>query len=216
MHAAAALAHTHARAHARAHARPTHFPSPLPRPQDDGDIPEETERRILETLLRIRRKDPAIYDPSVAFFPEADGADGGAGPQGEGEAQEDGGPDGKKHKRKEKKVFLKDVLARQALEQGGEPSSSGGEEEEGGGGGRGLRAPGAARKAKAYDTEQEALRRSFLEAAQVRRRALRVLRAPRGRRVCGARCVCCEGGRRGTGAAWAPGAACLAAPLPWA
>uniref|UniRef100_A0A7S3VJ15 Kri1-like C-terminal domain-containing protein n=1 Tax=Dunaliella tertiolecta TaxID=3047 RepID=A0A7S3VJ15_DUNTE len=118
--------------------------------EDDGYIPEDTERRIFETLLRIKRKDPAIYDSSVAFFPEA--------PE---EEEEEGGASKPKG---EKPLYLKDVLARQALERGPEASSSSDEEQEEE---EGASAAPSARKPKAYDTEQEQLRRSFLEAAKV-------------------------------------------------
>jgi protein KRI1 len=67
--------------------------------QDDGYIPEDTERRIFETLLRIRRKDPAIYDSSVAFFPE--------------EAEGEDGQEKEKGPKDQKPLYLKDVLARQ-------------------------------------------------------------------------------------------------------
>ncbi len=33
------------------------------RVQDEGYIPEETDAKIFEALLRIKSKDPAIYDP---------------------------------------------------------------------------------------------------------------------------------------------------------
>ncbi|KAF5829462.1 hypothetical protein DUNSADRAFT_16043 [Dunaliella salina] len=124
--------------------------------EDDGYIPEDTERRIFETLLRIKRKDPAIYDSSVAFFPEPP----------EEEEEEEGSADKPKG---EKPLYLKDVLARQALERGPEvssSSSSSGEEQEEEEEQEAPAAP-SARKPKAYDTEQEQLRRSFLEAAKV-------------------------------------------------
>ncbi len=72
--------------------------------QDDGYIPEDTERRIFETLLRIKRKDPAIYDSSVAFFPE---------PDEEAGKEEGEGGDGVGKAKGEKPLYLKDVLARQ-------------------------------------------------------------------------------------------------------
>eukprot|EP00983_Pelagomonas_calceolata_P121989 1160860-Pelagomonas_calceolata.AAC.5 len=53
----------------------------------------------------------------------------------------------------------------QALERGPEASSSSDEEQEEE---EGASAAPSARKPKAYDTEQEQLRRSFLEAAKVR------------------------------------------------
>lgn len=80
------------------HLNQDNFP---PSPQDDGYIPEDTERRIFETLLRIKRKDPSIYDSKVAFFPE------------EPEEDEEGAGKEEADKKGEKPMFLKDVLARQ-------------------------------------------------------------------------------------------------------
>lgn len=64
---------------------------------------------------------------------------------------------------KAKKLYLKDVLARQALEHGPElPSSDDDDGERQRGGGAGTAGP---RAPKAYDAEQEDLRRAFLSAA---------------------------------------------------
>jgi len=90
--------------HHRGCLTPAAQPQPHPQPpQDDGYIPEDTERRIFETLLRIKRKDPAIYDSSVAFFPAA--------AEGEGGDEEEDGEAARP--RAQKPVYLKDVLARQ-------------------------------------------------------------------------------------------------------
>ncbi|KAL6754712.1 hypothetical protein V8C86DRAFT_312002 [Haematococcus lacustris] len=120
--------------------------------EDDGAIPESTEAKIFETLLRIRSKDPAIYDPATRFFEPED--------EGEGKAQEAGGAGGSQQKGS-KPLYLKDVLAKQALEGAGLESGEEEEEEEG------VRGRvGESRPARAYDQEQEALRRSFLSIAQ--------------------------------------------------
>lgn len=44
--------------------------------QDDGFIAEETETQILETLKKLRSKDPEIYDSSKHFFNVQDDGDG--------------------------------------------------------------------------------------------------------------------------------------------
>ncbi|KAG2501152.1 hypothetical protein HYH03_000967 [Edaphochlamys debaryana] len=118
--------------------------------EDDGQIPEETEAKIFDTLLRIRSKDPSIYQKDVVFFQEEDEGAEDEGAEGEG---------GKKKGRKEKPMFLKDMIAKQALEYGAGGSSD--EEEEGAGGRK-----AGARHPKAYDPEQEAMRRAFLEAVE--------------------------------------------------
>lgn len=70
--------------------------------QDDGQIPEDTEAAIFQTLLRIKRQDPAIYRPDVAFFEEGD--DDG---DDQDEAEEGGS------KRAKRPMYLKDMLAKQ-------------------------------------------------------------------------------------------------------
>jgi hypothetical protein len=70
--------------------------------QDLGEIPEETEVAILETMLRIRKKDPAIYQPDFYFF--------GKGDEEEGSEEK---VKGESVSKKAKPLYLKDVLARQ-------------------------------------------------------------------------------------------------------
>lgn len=60
--AAAGSAHCHA-----------HTSSSLPFvTQDDGVISDQKESRILEVLQKIRKKDPAVFDPTVKFFSDSD------------------------------------------------------------------------------------------------------------------------------------------------
>ncbi|GLC34476.1 hypothetical protein PLESTB_001257000 [Pleodorina starrii] len=119
--------------------------------EDDGDIPEEVEAKIFDTLLRIRKQDPSIYEKDVQFFNE-EGAE-------EGDDGADGGPGGKAGAKKARPMYLKDMIAKQALEHGPGGDSSDDEDT-----GRG-REDGKKRHPKAYDHEQEALRAAFLEAA---------------------------------------------------
>ncbi|GFR40096.1 hypothetical protein Agub_g644 [Astrephomene gubernaculifera] len=123
--------------------------------EDDGEIPVDTEAKIFETLMRIRRKDPAIYQKDVKFFDD----EGEEGQGGGGEEEEEGGSK-KPKSAKAKPVFLKDLIAKQALEYG--PGGDSSDEEEQGGGAKRE----GARKPKAYDAEQEDLRKAFLEAAE--------------------------------------------------
>ncbi|RMZ53256.1 hypothetical protein APUTEX25_005245 [Auxenochlorella protothecoides] len=71
--------------------------------QDEGLIPDEKESRILEVLQKIRAKDPAVFDPTVKFFPDS-----------EGEEQEDHAK-GRKQK-PDKPMLLKDYTYKQAME----------------------------------------------------------------------------------------------------
>lgn len=70
-------------------------------------LPDKDDAKIFETLMRIRRKDPQIYQSDVFFF----GKEGDAAQQQEA-AAEDTGDDAGPQKRS-KKMFLKDVLAKQ-------------------------------------------------------------------------------------------------------
>lgn len=72
--------------------------------EDDGEIPEETEAQILETLIKIRRKDPSIYNKDVAFFQEPDSEGDEEGGEGEGAA---GGT------KKAKPMALRQFIAKQ-------------------------------------------------------------------------------------------------------
>ncbi len=69
--------------------------------QDEGEIPEEVEAKIFDTLLRIRSQDPAIYQKDVKFFQEEE----------EGDDAEGGGAAGKS--KKAKPIYLKDMIAKQ-------------------------------------------------------------------------------------------------------
>lgn len=77
--------------------------------QDDGFIAEDTEAQILETLKKLRRKDPEIYDPSKRFFVAVDDAEGD---EEDDEQEEDEGKKPTKSK-KDKPMLLKDVLYQQ-------------------------------------------------------------------------------------------------------
>jgi protein KRI1 len=99
---------------------------------EDGLLPRETEAQIFETLKRIRQKDPSIYQKDVTFFKEG----------------EEGGTSIEKGQKKQKAVYLKDVMARQLLEGGGDD-----EEDE---------RVGLKRKGKTYAEEQQELKDEFL------------------------------------------------------
>ena len=106
--------------------------------ESDSDaemLTDDVDLKVLQTIQKIRSKDPSIYDPSKEFFssPSSSAAE---------------------VKRKgEKRMAYKDVVRTQALEdiakeEGGKGGEEGVEEE---------------RRRFAYDDEQEEIRRAFLD-----------------------------------------------------
>jgi len=121
--------------------------------EEDGFVSQKTERQILETIWKIRTKDKSIYDPESRFY-----SDDEAG--GEGEGGEEGGED--RRKKKDRPLFLKDVMYKEAMdvaERGGysddDDGDDGGDDE----GGRPSNAAG-----KSYVEEQADLKQAFLTA----------------------------------------------------
>ncbi|KAH7315233.1 hypothetical protein KP509_21G041100 [Ceratopteris richardii] len=79
---------------------------------DDGFIPPDTELSILETLSKIKRKDPSIYSEDVKFFDDEENEDGGV--ENGGKMQRPPSDGSKPHK----PVYLKDAVAKQLIEDG--------------------------------------------------------------------------------------------------
>ncbi|WPT16271.1 Protein kri1 [Picochlorum sp. SENEW3] len=100
--------------------------------EDDGVIPQKTEKQILETILKIRNKDTSIYDPNAKFYSEDE----------EEEVRD--------AKRKEKPVYLKDVVYKEAMELANGNGSDADEDEKD--------------RGKSYVEAQEGLKRAFLTA----------------------------------------------------
>ncbi|XP_024529781.1 protein kri1 [Selaginella moellendorffii] len=109
---------------------------------EDGVLPEKTEVRILETLARIKKKDPSIYKPEVKFFEDDDDEDE--------DVEEE-----KALKERKKPVYLKDVVAKQALEN---PEGDEDEEEDGN--------PPIKTYAQEQQELKDALRKSFAAAVE--------------------------------------------------
>ncbi|PSC75398.1 KRI1-like protein [Micractinium conductrix] len=97
-------------------------------------LSKKTQAQIFETMMKIRARDPAIYKPDTKFYSSSD------------DEGEDGGP--KKAARKEKPMYLKDVMYQQALQEGGTDS-----DEEGG-----------PPQPRTYAQEQDELKQAFLSA----------------------------------------------------
>jgi len=118
--------------------------------EDEGEIADETNAGIFETLLRIRKRDPVIYEKDVKFFKDEEEEDEAA------DGEDKGGKTDKK-----KPLYLKDMLAKQALEHGPELADDEDDESD-----ARRRLMSDQRKVKAYDAEQEAMRQAFLEAVE--------------------------------------------------
>ncbi|KAL4428120.1 hypothetical protein ABPG75_002209 [Micractinium tetrahymenae] len=101
-------------------------------------ISQKTQAQIFETLLKIRDKDASIYQPETKFYSSEEEAE-------EGEGAEDGAGS-----KKERPMYLKDIVYQQALQEGGTDS----DEEEGAG-----KAP-----PRTYAQEQQELKKAFLTA----------------------------------------------------
>ena len=125
--------------------------------EDDGYIPDRKQAQIFETLLKIRAKDPSVYDADAKFYSSSSEDEDEEGGDGDG----DEGGEGKKAAaaaaKKERPMYLKDLHYQQAMEGGGASSSE--EEDAAAGAGR-RRGPAV----KTYGQEQEELKGAFLQA----------------------------------------------------
>lgn len=101
---------------------------------EDGKLSAKTDFQIFETLAKIKKKDPAIYQPEVKFYDDEDG-------------EEDEGNAGVVEKKK-KPLYLKDVQAHHLLDGDDDDDEDMPKE----------KPP----KVKTYADEQEELKHSFL------------------------------------------------------
>ncbi len=127
---------------------------------EDGEaLTPALEVQILQTINSIRRKDPRIYKPEVAWF------EGGGKPGGGAEAAEAADDSGQV--KKEKRKTYKDVVREQVLaaardgEEAVLDDGADSDSDDGDGGGDGDEGT----KPMVYDAEQEAIRKAFLTAA---------------------------------------------------
>ena len=124
--------------------------------EDDGEaLTHELDAKVQATIDLIRKKDPRVYDPNTKFFAEKEAVSS---------ADIDTEP---KKKKAAKKLTGKDVIREQLLDAVARGAEDAFEEddEDAGGAGRRRRGTDEDRPAKAYNAEQEALRRAFIETA---------------------------------------------------
>ena len=116
--------------------------SPTDSEMDERElVSAKQEDQILATIMKIRAKDPSVYDKDAKFY----------------DSEEEGGAGAKpKRPRKAKPVYLKDYIAKRALEEGAEALGASDEEDE-------AARPGTA--PTTYREEQEGVRQDFLAAA---------------------------------------------------
>lgn len=110
-------------------------------------------RQVLETLVRIKRHDPALYEKDTVIFPQQQQSD-----DADAEAAADG--KGGSSKQSSKPVYLRTVLAQQALAAGDTADADDDGDDDNGD--VIPRAP----VSSSYASEQAALKAAFLAAAQ--------------------------------------------------
>lgn len=81
--------------------------------QDEGELSPETEQEWAQVLLKIKRKDPSIYNAETRLFHESSASKES---QSEDEAQ-DGDDTAAPERKKSKKKVLREILYDQVLHQ---------------------------------------------------------------------------------------------------
>lgn len=118
--------------------------------EDEGIIPDKTEAQIFETLMKIKQRDKSIYDKEAKFY---------SSEEEESDEEEDGEEKPKK-KQKEKPMYLKDVVYKEAMDLAAGLASDSDDEDFSGAGRRVDTAPAV----KTYTQEQQELKNQFLNA----------------------------------------------------
>ncbi|OWM72302.1 protein KRI1 homolog [Punica granatum] len=110
---------------------------------DDADEtgPSKGDLEFFDALIKVKKQDPSLKQKDVTLFKS----------DGESESEDDG-KEGRGESKQKRKMYLKDVVAKQLIEGGPEFDD---DDEQG----------GCVRK-KTYNEEQEELKRAFLEAAE--------------------------------------------------
>ena len=112
---------------------------------DDGELPAKMQEQFAQALVRIKRKDPALYQPDTELFSDVESSSSD-------EDDADGG--GAKKEKKVKKQTLRQVVASQLLEGGARALEDDDDLPE--------RPP---TEGKSYVEEQADLKKAFMDAA---------------------------------------------------
>jgi hypothetical protein len=123
----------------------------LGQPPDSLCAQSALDDRFLETLLKIRRRDPSIYEPGAQLLGDADDDE-----DGDGDGDEQPAKSKQTAGKAKKPVYLREVQAKQLLQRAEQGSDASDEEE--------PDEAAVAALGPSYVEEQEAARRAFLEA----------------------------------------------------
>ncbi|CAI5478692.1 unnamed protein product [Closterium sp. Yama58-4] len=137
--------------------------------RDEHLLRLDQDVKFVEALTRIKNKDPEIFKPGKHLFESEDEEEDEEEEEGEGEGEdaeeeaekeEDEEEKKQKKKKKAKAVYLKDVLAQQAID------GVGLSDDEDGRGAGGADSGGERASRKGYFAEQEELKKAFLDGAE--------------------------------------------------
>lgn len=111
---------------------------------------KKIDAEFFDALIKVKNQDPILREKDAKLFNSDDDED-------EDEVEEEGGDASKKKAKKDKPMYLKDVVSKQLIEGGPELSDEEMESEDDG---------GVRNRVKSYAEEQEEMRQGFLKALE--------------------------------------------------